>query len=286
MGEVINLAKQAYWTKKRNRTKRQEAILEQAMSLPEDEGAQLLFDTWPEHLPKIARGKLSKSLRARWEELQTDAFIEKHFHMELDMMQDEFMDEYIDDLAAVAEERHSKRIDALIESFETSIRGKATFSIGAVIPPMDKIYAHFLVMSPQEADEEAIRVHFHGHYHRENGKAVFTDCQGERIDEEVRGWIGLALNLSGGLSITEELSLKRLAKDEQGNEEWVPQLRNYGVAMSFGEWHPVTAQQAAYARNHDHETGELLPPEPGVSYGELTRPAWMKNTEPYVEHLR
>lgn len=285
MGNIVDIGKQAYWARKKQRKMRQEAVLAQIQNMDFTRAAEVLFEKWPEHLPKVFRGKLDPRVRSEWNRLNFEAWMERNFPEELYALNCMEMENHLSDLAEASVKRHASMIEGLIEAMGQGIRGKASFSISTVVPKPGVKYNQLMSFEPEKRQNSVVRISFHGHYSKENGVVRFTDCQGRNIDSQVRCWMGLAMNLSGGMSITEELTLRRMIKNEQGDDVWVPQLRNYCVSMNFGEWVANTAKEAAEANSYDHETGEALPSEPGLSYGQLKKPSWLNKVQPNTDHL-
>lgn len=285
---VVNLRSQAYHARKKARRDRQQAILDQVLALPEREALELLFKTWPDHLPKITRGKLPARLRSRWLHLNKLSWMQRNFSEELDEIFELHQQDYLLHMAHHAQARHQQRLDALLGALAQSVRGEATVSIDVSAPVPGLSHRELMLRcneDPSLFDQLSVRSSLHAHYKRVDGQAVFVDCQGQEMDHEVHLWLALGLDTTGALTMTETLPLRRMVKDEQGNDTWVNQLKSYCVSMIMGEWEGLSPQDAAWAYNTDPETGLPRNADPGRSFGQVKRPGWLNRTPPHTAHL-
>lgn len=285
---VVDLRKQAYRARKNARHAAQDKVLEQVLALPDNEAVDLLYATWPEHLPRRARGRLSSTVRSAWRKKNVFAYMHRHFPDDVHEILEDNTRAYLGYLATPALARHEARIDALIAAMVDGIRGESTLAINISAPSPGLTHKDLLDRcseDPEAFEDLVVSANMHAHYRRESGVAVFTDCDGSPLTDEVRIWLALGIDTAGSVAITETLSLRRMIKDDQGVDTWVPQVKSYGVSLSQGDWHPISTSDAAYAYGHDAQTGEPLPPEQGRSFGALRKPGWLSRTPPNTEHL-
>lgn len=285
---VVDLGKQSYWKRKNARIEKQKSIIAKALAMHEQEAADFLYEHWPEHLPKAARGVIPAQVRAAWERRRNQAWMMKHFPEDIQSIFQAQLEDYLGHLAEEALDRHGERVQALIQAIGVGVRGESTLALSISVPAPHSSYPEVMKAMVEDGEipeDMLLGLSFHAHYLREGSIPVFTNCQGQDISQHVQAWLALGMDLNGGLSITETLPLRSLSKDEHGNEMWIHQKRSYCVSLGWGDWTPASSREAAEAYGFDAETGEALPQESGQSFGSLSKPGWLSKIPPNTEHF-
>ncbi|MFI5305616.1 MAG: hypothetical protein ACHQYP_12580 [Nitrospiria bacterium] len=80
-----------------------------------------------------------------------------------------------------------------------------------------------------------------------------------------------ALQDGGGLIIRQVLPSFIETTSPDGQKMVVQETRFYGVGMGKKNWKPMSKEEIQKAKCRDPKTGQISPPAPGVSFGEIQK---------------
>lgn len=97
---------------------------------------------------------------------------------------------------------------------------------------------------------------------------VFGYDKGHKLLFKVK--LASAIENGGGLIIRQFLTIKVERKMPNGKKLWIPRKNIYGISLGSGSWRPLSTSEVKLAHCIDHKTGKPIPPEPDVSFCDLS----------------
>jgi len=228
-------SREAYWKKKKNLKKKQMDSFIAVTRLPPRAQASALFGLWPERLPQIVSAMVEKNVLKNWRKLRS----KKH-----DVRWNSLADKYYE----LKDEAIAKEYLIILNE----LHGQEAKKMCDVIETLKDLNRMTVALGPDN-DSYNVVVSFVG------------KNESERRAEMMSIFVK-ALHTQAGIHVRQTLPLRVQVKDSEGQNQWVPQERIYGLTCFGGRWASITEAQVRYAYNHRAD-GSVFPKDPRITYG-------------------
>lgn len=260
----LSFAKAAYQRTRRLREKKQDDRLEQ-LALIEDPFDQIdaLLEWWPQKLPRLVKREIPRSLYKQWlfaRQRRFEAKLAVRFPSLTTFLVEQRM---VRDGPVVAE-----RLHAPLERFWKALLAiKGDREVTTTLRLLK-----FPGVPEEQLGEEDFAFVVMRHLVRDGpeGLTVLNEV-GEPAGEYLDWAVALGMSVHGSVVIRQALPMKAAVTGEDGAEEWVAQLRVYGIALCDNDWEAMPADAMRHAYVTDPVTGDKTAAI-GVSFGEIESP--------------
>lgn len=228
---------------RQSRRQTQADHLATVMSLPDRARGGALFALWPGKLPRSVRRAITPQVLAAWRRIR--AIVEEHK-----------LRAFIESMDGMRSLLH---LDDDEEDGYVGAQTRASIEL-MMLEHKDQVNSlQQLVVSISQLKQITIGL--------SNGKTRKFDLEdGHDHEDDIILGFCMAMDMGGGITLRQTLSLRTQVKNDQGEIEWRAQERVYGIHCDEGQWEGITAAQMRAAYEHDQE-GNKLGPDPLTSFG-------------------
>lgn len=258
---------------KKARILRQKKTWEAIQQAPEEEWAFLINEEWPDRLPNYIIDHAPFEVIEHCFYLKQKDIGANLFEMEANFLLNNISEEeeraIFRKLRENAWPDHGSKVEEMMGFLQSLTNATVTITT-----------RHYPLMVMVEAMGSVENFHDELELSLEEKKELISEAtttygfqlnESKEETEFLECVLCLCLADRGGIQIRSQLPLKVMRVDEQGAKQWKHQEKVYGFTAGWGELTPLNAKELKHAYETDYETGEPLPVDLGVHFGDTVK---------------